>query len=196
MGIVLLDQHDVFISYARDDNVLCDEAVHHFRAILKARFEAEMRRRRDIPAGRQADIFMDRYGLPANGSLSEELELAIERTTFLFIFVGQSYPRSRWCSLELQAFIRKFQGERPAALLRTFIVVLERSALHQSWGEALEQPERPIYEEFFDEGTGGTIPFFLEGPDGQACQSPRLTRRLRRIVETMADRAIELHAVT
>jgi len=192
VGIISVDQHDAFISYARDDNLLCDDAVRQFRTSLKTRFEAEMRRR--LTTSREADIFMDWLGLPSNGSLPFELEKAVESSMFLFVFIGRSYPKSTWCSQELDAFIRKFHGSRHAALERTFVIVLEKGALYQKWGDALENPERPIYEEFFDDITGATIPFVLESPDGQACYSPRFTRRLKKIVETMADRAVFLSA--
>lgn len=189
MGLILLERHDAFISYARDDNLLCDEAVSQFRRFLKDRFEAEMRRRLELPPSAQADIVMDRTGLPSNGALTHELERAVQNSTFLFIFIGQSYPRSSWCSKELEAFIKRFHGGRSEALERTFVIVLERKALTQRWGNFLEEPERPIYEEFFDSATGVTIPFVLEGPEGQAYPSHRLTQKMRRIVSTMADRA-------
>jgi hypothetical protein len=192
VGIISIDQHDAFVSYARDDNLLCDDAVRQFRISLKSRFEAEMRRRLAALRRVEADIFMDEHGLPANGSLPVELERAVEHSIFLFIFIGQSYPQSIWCSRELATFVGKFEGRRDIALERTFLIILERGALSQNWGNALENPERPIYEEFFDSVTGATIPFVLEGPDGQACHSPRFTGRLRRIVDTMVSRALPI----
>lgn len=191
MGLLLLNQHDAFLSYARDDDVLNDQAVTQFKPLLKKRFEAEMRRRLDLPDDLQADIFMDREGLPSNGDLSHELTNVIESTIFLFIFVGSSYPRSTWCGRELQHFMQKFNGDRQAALDRTFIIVLERQAMSAKWGHHLEQPTRPLYEEFFDDVTGRVIPFVLD-EDGRAVQSPRFTARLRRVVDTMANRAVAL----
>jgi hypothetical protein len=192
VGIVLLNKFDASFSYAHDDNVASDDAVPQFRLLLKKKFEAEMRRRFPIGQGAQAEIFMDRHGLPSNGDLSQELEKAIQASLFLFIFIGDSYPRSDWCGQELKFFMQNFDGNRVKTLERTFLVVLERSAIGQKWNPALDEPNRPIFQEFFDDATGKVIPFILEGPDGQAYPSPRVTRRLRGIVETMADRASDL----
>ena len=69
------------------------------------------------------------------------------------------------------------------------MIVLDRAAEQAGWGVYLENPERPIFERFYDEATGHLIPLLLEDRDGQAVPSPRFLRRLRHIVETMADRA-------
>lgn len=190
MGIILPDRHDVFFSYARDDNVLADDVVNAFLIYTKRRLEAELRRRINRPALAEADIFMDQHGLPANGDLSDELRISVRSSLFLMIFIGRWYPESEWCGKELECFMELFAGNRPEALKRTFVVVLQKSALPLNWGVHLEQPERPIYEGFYDDFTGGTIPAILEGPDGLAIQSPRFSRRLGRVVATMAERAV------
>jgi len=192
MGLIRPDQSDVFISYARDDNILWDESIHEFRNYMKRRFEAEMRNRFEIDHAVEADIFMDKVGLPANGSLSGALEKAVKTSLFLLIFVGSSYPRSRWCGKELEYFVSQFAGNRLLALERTFVLVLDRPALYKNWGDYLEIPERPIFESLFDDTTGRPIPMLLENNEGKACPSPRFTARMRRILDTMVERAIPL----
>ena len=187
LGIIVSECYDVFLSYAHDDNVLHDEAVSTFQSYLKPRMEAEFRLRFRTP--RAVEIFMDRDGLPANGDLSEELGGAIGKSTFLVIFIGRAYPNSAWCGKELKLFSERFGGKRKEALERTFVIVLDRVAEQARWGEHLENPERPIFERFYDEATGRLIPLILEDRDGQAVPSPRFLRRLRHIVETMAERA-------
>jgi hypothetical protein len=187
LGIIVSECYDVFLSYARDDNVLHDDAVSIFQSYLKPRMEAEFRLRFRTP--REVEVFMDRDGLPANGDLSEELSDAIAKSTFLIIFLGRAYPNSAWCGKELRLFSERFRGKRKEALERTFLIVLDRAAEQAGWGEYLENPERPIFERFYDEATGHLIPLLLEDRDGQAVPSPRFLRRLRHIVETMAERA-------
>lgn len=195
MGLLGTKRYDVFLSYARDDNVLNDDVVAIFRTQLKRRLEAEFRTRSKGDGQGEAAIFMDRHGLPANGDLSEELIGAVEDSLFLVIFVGRRYPDSRWCGTELTAFSRQFGDDREHALRHTFIVVLEKEAVALNWGEHLDSPDRPIYEEFFDEPTGRLITALLEDRDGRAVLSPRFSGRLRHIVETMADRADALHSI-
>jgi hypothetical protein len=192
MGLVGTHRYDVFLSYARDDNVLNDDVVGLFRTHLKRKLEAEIRTRTRGDGQNEATIFMDRVGLPANGDLSDELMRAVEDSLFLVIFVGRRYPDSQWCGTELAAFSRQFGDDTESALQRTFIVVLEKEALARNWGDHLDSPHRPIYEEFFDEPTGRLLPALLEDRDGRAVLSPRFSGRLRRIVETMADRAGDL----
>jgi TIR domain len=188
LGIISTDLLDAFISYAHDDNVLHDDAVHMFHRYLKPNLEAALRQRGSFKG--DADIFLDVRGLPANGSLTVELEEAITRTTFLVIVIGKSYPRSEWCGQELAKFANRFPGARAAALERTFIIVLDRSAERASWGHFLEKPERPIFIRFYDEQTGTHIPPILEDLNGQAVPGPRFLRGVRKVAETMAERAL------
>jgi hypothetical protein len=190
LGIIHAKYHDAFLSYAHDDNVLHDDAVRMFQRYFKPIFEAEFRLQ--APSSRDADIFMDTNGLPANGDLSNELRQAIGRTAFLIIFVGKSYPQSTWCGKELETFTGQFPGAREEALRRTFVIVLDRGAELKDWGEYLENPERPIFLRFYDEATGTHIPPMLEDTHGQAVPGPRFLGRIRRIAQTMAERALEL----
>ncbi len=92
----------------------------------------------------------------------------------------------------LATFSEQFKGDRESALERTFIVVLEKQALTMNWGETLETPRRPILRHFFDDQTGKPFPVALEGKGGVALPSPRFSREVRRIVETMADRVVAM----
>jgi hypothetical protein len=142
-----------------------------------------------------ADIFMDKSGLPKNGDLTSELEKAVSTSIFLFIFVGNSYPRSDWCGKELQFFASQFGDDKVRALERTFIIVLERSAVEEMkkrLGNHINDPGRAIYVEMFDPIDGTPLPVLMENDDGVAVQSPRFTKRFRPLIETMTVRAESL----
>jgi len=192
LGIILAENYDAFISYAHDDNVLHDDAVRIFQRYFKPRFSAEYRLK--VSTHNDVEVFMDQYGLPANGDLTTEIQEAINHSTFLIIFIGKSYPNSDWCGKELRLFAERFPDKRKMALERTFVIVLDKTAERSDWGTYLETPERPIYERFYDEETGRIIPLLLEGIDGQAVPSPRFLGRLRHIVETMTERANAIKA--
>ena len=190
MGIIHPNYYDVFLSYAHDDDVLHDDAVRSFQRYFKPRFEAEFRLR--SLSEMDAELFMDTEGLPANGDLTSEIQNAIKRTAFLIIFVGRSYPNSTWCGKELEIFTEQFSGARKEALERTFIIVLDKEVERKDWGSYLDNPERPIFERFYDEETGHHFPPMLEDRNGQAVPGPRFLRGIRKIAETMADRGIAL----
>ena len=168
-----------------------------FQKYLKPRFEAEFRLRGSSKG--EAEVFMDKNGLPANGDLTGEIQGVITRTVFLMIFVGRSYPNSVWCGKELELFTEQFLGARIEALERTFIIVLDRAAEQKDWGRFLDRPDRPIFERFYDEETGHHFPPMLEDRNGQAVAGPRVLRGIRKIAETMAERAValrtELHEI-
>ncbi len=132
---------------------------------------------------------MDTEGLPANGDLTNEIREVITRTAFLIIFVGKSYPNSVWCGKELKLFSDQFSGARKEALERTFVIVLDKAVERKDWGCYLDSPERPIFERFYDEETGRHFPPMLEDRDGQAVAGPRFLRGIRKVAETMAERA-------
>lgn len=192
MGLIRHDKRDVFISYARDDNVFWDEAVLDFQKSLKKKLEAEVRDHFDLSSSNDADIFVDSSGLPTNGSLSEELKNAVTSSCFLLIFIGRAYPRSDWCGQELGHFINQFQGDRTRALERTFLLVLDKRALKSAWGAFLDHPERPIFEPLYDDSTGKPIPMRAEDDEGIMRRTHRINNRLNRIVETMVARSESL----
>jgi hypothetical protein len=161
-----------------------------FQRYFKPKFEAEFRLRG--PSEMDAEFFMDNYGLPANGDLTNEIQSAITRAAFMIIFVGKSYPNSVWCGKELKIFTDQFSGARKEALERTFIIVLDKEVERKDWGYYLDHPERPIFERFYDEETGRHFPPMLEDRTGQAVPGPRFLRGIRKVAETMADRAIIL----
>lgn len=183
--------HDAFLSYATDDNILCDGVVDAFQTYFLPKLSAEIRRRQQLVGIADARLFRDKHGLPSNGDISVELKSAIRRSRFLVIFVGSAYLRSAWCGMELEIFSGRFNGDREEALRRTFVIVLEQEVVRQHWGQYLEEPHRPIYEALFDADTGAMVPPVLEGADGVAIQSPRFSRRLRKLAATMADRLME-----
>jgi hypothetical protein len=188
LGLIDPDYLDAFISYAHDDNVLHDDAVWMFYKYLKPRFEAECRLR--ASSSREAEIFIDSNGLPANGDLSAEIMQAVARAAYLIIFIGKSYPTSTWCGQELDLFVRHAAGVRTDVLKRVFVMVLDRAVERKHWGQHLDTPDRPIFQRLYDEETGQHFPPTLEDKYGQAVPSPRFLRGVRKIAETMAERSV------
>ena len=151
-----------------------------------------MRNQHNFNSNHEAHVFMDRYGLPCNGELTHELTEAVRKSHFMWVVVGESYPRSEWCGKELAVFMERFGGNRVEALKHTFVLVVAKASLASNWGEHLEQPTRAIYHECFDKESGQGLPCMVETDDGTACEGLRFTRTVRPMVATMAKRSTEL----
>jgi hypothetical protein len=186
---------DAFFSYARDDNKVHQGYIQDFWEDLKGQLAARLRQREDELGGHldcnaEPEFFIDQKGLPLNGDFSEELRAAVEKSMFLFIFIGMRYPQSKWCGEELKWFIKSLDANRVTALKRTFLIVLEGEAERRDWGDFLEKPERPQFVAFYNP-QGQPIPRFLER-EGQAVFNPRYTNRLNEICTDLIDRALEV----
>jgi hypothetical protein len=190
MGLLQPNHHDAFLSYAHDDDILTDGQIHQIRALLQERFEAKMRQK--VSQVSPADIFMDKTGLPKNGDLTSELEKAVSTSILLFIFVGNSYPRSDWCGKELQFFARQFGDDKVRAVERTFIIVFEKSAVEELKERLRSNIDGAIYVEMFDKIDGTPLPLFMEHEVLGVVLNPRFTKLLRQIIDTMTIRAISL----
>jgi hypothetical protein len=185
VGIIYPNRHDVFISYAHDDNKRHSNYVTNFRDQLLEMFGAEMRSR--VQKSADADIFIDEDGLPLNGPLSSQIEAEVQKSVFLFIFLSKCYLQSDYCKHELDWFKKSYGGSREQAIKHTFILLLEKEAEQRCWGEFLELNERPIYIPFFDKKLDRPLPIFMK---------PNVLERafqdqMDRLVEQLADRAEE-----
>src|SRR5512134_1804732 len=93
--------------------------------------------------------------------------------------------------VELKCFVNALGKDRPTALKRTFVIVLESDAEKKDWGDFLEKPERPQFIAFYN-SQGRPIPRFLEHEGEVAVSNPRYDNRLIDICETLLDRAVDI----
>jgi hypothetical protein len=187
---------DAFFSYARDDDKTYTGYIQKFREDIHKKLSGMMRQREDelcqyFDCNTDPVFFIDQQGLPLNGDFGVELRKAVEASSFLFIFIGMRYPQSEWCGEELKCFVKALGDDRPAALKRTFVIVLESDAEKKDWGDFLEKPERPQFVAFYN-SQGRPIPRFLEHDGEVAVRNPRYDNRLIDICETLLDRALEI----
>ena len=103
----------------------------------------------------QIDFFIDYQGIPANGGLVDAIVAAIKKSNFLFMFVGDGYLRSDYCSKELEWFSSRFSSIESTALKHMFMFMLTRSAVRgASAGTLGEIKTKAKYENVFDNESG------------------------------------------
>ena len=194
MGIIAKDQHDVFFSYATLDNDLQSNWVKDFRDDLRKRVLLELKSGpyQDIDLD-QIDFFIDDKGIPANGGLVDELIEAIKRSNFLFMFVGDNYLRSDYCSKELEWFSGRFASIERQALNHMFMLMLTRSAVKgASVGRLGEIKSKAKYESVFDEETGSPIERLLPTDGGKRLAfNPTYTDLVSKIARTLVQRILD-----
>ena len=195
MGIIAEDHHDVFFSYATIDNRLHDNWIKDFRDDLKTRVLIEMNANvegfKDLDLD-QIDFFIDYQGIPANGGLVDAIVAAIKKSNFLFMFVGDGYLRSDYCSKELEWFSSRFSSIESTALKHMFMFMLTRSAVRgASAGTLGEIKTKAKYENVFDNESGLPIARMLPTQEGRAVVNPTYTKLVNKIASTLVQRILE-----
>src|SRR5215204_1682565 len=194
MGIIAKDHHDVFFSYATIDNRFHDNWIKEFRDDLKTRVLVEINAQdfKDIDLD-QIDFFIDYQGLPANGGLVDAIVAAIKKSNFLFMFVGDGYLRSDYCSKELEWFSSRFSSLESTALKHMFMFMLTRSAVRgASAGTLGEIKSKAKYESVFDNESGLPIARMLRTQEGdRAVVNPTYTKLVHKIASTLVERILE-----
>jgi len=194
MGFIAKEQHDVFFSYATLDNELQSNWVKDFREDLKKRVLLELRvmpgfKELDLD---QLDFFIDDKGLPANGGLVDELIDAIKQSNFLFLFVGENYLRSDYCTKEIEWFSSRFSSLERQALDHMFMLMLTRSAVRgASAGKLGEIKSKSKYESVFDEETGIPIRRLLPTAGGRLALNPVYDGLVTKLAKTVVQRMLE-----
>ena len=196
MGIIAEDHHDVFFSYATIDNRLHDNWIKDFRDDLKTRVLIEMNANAQgfkNPDLDQIDFFIDYQGIPANGGLVDAIVAAIKKSNFLFMFVGDGYLRSDYCSKELEWFSSRFSSIESTALKHMFMFMLTRSAVRgASAGTLGEIKTKAKYENVFDNESGLPVARMLTTQEGdRAVVNPTYTKLVNKIAGTLVQRILE-----
>jgi hypothetical protein len=194
MGIIAKDHHDVFFSYATIDNRFHDNWIKEFRDDLKTRVLVEMNAQdfKDLDLD-QIDFFIDYQGIPANGGLVDEIIVAIKKSNFLFMFVGDGYLRSDYCTKELEWFSSRFSSIERTALNHMFMFMLTRSAVRgASAGTLGEIKSKAKYESVFDNESGLPIARMVPTQEGdRAVVNPTYTKLVNKIASTLVQRILE-----
>lgn len=124
------DTFDIFFSYANDDNQLTngfiDDFYHYFKKQLRLKLHYKTEGNYE-----RLRIYFDKAGLPETGSLSKNLNETLQKTYYLFIFVGLAYFRSEWCLHEFESFRNRFGGVAEDAARHTRLIILNRDAIEQ-----------------------------------------------------------------
>ena len=197
MGIIDNDRYDAFFSYAHDDAKAFKGWLREFYDQLLDMYGAEIERSKDeykvleSVIARHPDFFWDEKGLPANGDVGEELQKAIGKSEFLFVFIGKKYPKSDWCGKEVDWFFKRLlkQGKEEKEIYRRlFIILMEGEALGMSWGDAFlaKAKEKSLYQSFLDNEGNPIRPFLQYG--NVAKENPDFFDSLRDVAETLVER--------
>ena len=113
-------QHDVFVSYARVDNLTfgqdkgwVERLVSHLREFLPQKLKRG-----------QPDIWFDDASLPRHKSLQENIHQAVRQSATLLIILSENYLSSSWCQAELSNFLDA-AAQTGGANGRIFLVLLD-----------------------------------------------------------------------
>jgi hypothetical protein len=125
--------HDVFLSYARDDNTAHNRWVEDFESYLKEKVEAEIRRipHLDNVDAKKFSVCRDETGFPESGDLARVINEKVQQSQFLFVFLGKAYLKSKYCLSELEIFRQATGGVLEDMLDRTYVIVLDQEAVEQ-----------------------------------------------------------------
>jgi hypothetical protein len=106
MAVVPGFEHDMFVSYAHQDN---EPAVGHQTGWVKTlvlELEREVRRR----LGRKEfDYWMD-YKIDENRPLSDEIVNAVQKSATFLVVMSPTYLNSTWCRRERNKFLQALSG--------------------------------------------------------------------------------------
>ena len=143
--------HDIFVSYAHNDNkpLVCGEEGW-VRTLINL-----LRVRTDEKIGSDAlDIWMD-YDLSGNSPVTPTITDALTCSAILLFIGSESYLASAWCQRELNAFLTgSVEDRRSDALKRLFMI--SRDNIDRS---RLPVPLRDLIGyKFWKENAGRPIP--------------------------------------
>lgn len=100
MAVVPEFEHDVFVSYAHDDNKRPTGTLAQYGWVTALAHNL------NAGAGRlQKNLFID-HQLKPGDAFGEHLRRKVERSALLLIFLSQNYAESRWCGMELEHFLK------------------------------------------------------------------------------------------
>jgi TIR domain len=185
MGVFSSFEYDVFVSYARDDNLYSD--IFHFSDLLKRELERRVRNYDHKSPIRKVELFFDTRSMPMNGGIVDECGRAVASSAFFFGFVSETYLERPYCRQELEAFLRNSDH---AKRQRLFLVLLDKGAEQRrgEWPDALPPDFR--YVPLFDDE--GRIPIHIVKDGTEAVDNPKVTKVIGQLAGAIFDRSVEL----
>src|SRR5262245_12006746 len=114
-------RHDIFVSYAHDDNLPVARTEVGFVSQLVSDLRIEITRK----VHRQLDIWWDHYSLIGGTRVTPEIMQAASCCASIVIVASPAYLRSEWCDRERNAFFQVL-GRRESAAPSVFVVTIER----------------------------------------------------------------------
>ncbi len=137
MGEVSGYEHDIFISYARDDNGPTSERRGWIDRFLEE-FENQLKRRRGF---KNLSIWQDELRMDGAVVFNDSIEKAIQSSFLFFAFHSRNYQQSDYCQKELRWFHefhqKSLRSLRVGDHLRIFNLLLGNFH-HQQWPEAFQ----------------------------------------------------------
>ncbi len=99
--------HDIFISYAHDDDDV--KWVVNFRKLLKLKLDKRLKVLEGGELTNKTSIWKDN-SMPDSGSLNQELIETIQSSALFLVVMSECYLLSDWCKKELDCFIDSTAG--------------------------------------------------------------------------------------
>ncbi len=150
--------HDVFISYAHDDNRVA------LGASLPLGWVTLLAENLNVgPGVRRKDIFID-HRLQPGDEFAGDLVAKVEASSVLVVLLSQNYVDSDWCGKELELFVRSHANDpqRPADV---FVVELHPYEELERVPEIIQQLRgRLIHAKFWFQPTDSPSPFLAGYP--------------------------------
>ena len=202
MGFLFPEKHDIFVSYAHDDNQSYGGWIHNFVERFREQFPGTLRRvlgadprdqeLRDRLTKGNIDIFIDHAGLPTAGDVDATLLREIESSCFLFVFIGLGYLKSNWCEREFKYFGRLHSNLSDKLVKFVQLVFIEEEAFYEmkTDGPAGDAKRKGFYMSAYDK-QGKPLPVHLNEA-GNAVPNRPFDDVVKAIVETHVKRTIEV----
>ena len=112
MGLIPDFEHDIFLSYAWDDDIELpgDERwMLQFRNALQGYLRSSLSRAQKA-TGRSVDIFIDNRALRKDRPLDAELKQRVQSSACLLIMMSPNYLESDYCRKEREWFVERMQA--------------------------------------------------------------------------------------
>ena len=116
-------QHDVFVSYARVDNVPLIVGDDGTRWVSNLKGNLQTLLDQKLGRANSADIWMDLQGIEGHRPFPEAIGKAVTSSATLLVVMSDGYLNSSWCETELKQFVQAIGEENVAG--RIFVVYRE-----------------------------------------------------------------------
>ena len=200
MGFLFPDKHDIFVSYAHDDNQNFGGWIHDFATLFRQHFPTTLKR--TLGSGPQdqkllrrltdskLDIFVDHEGLPTAGNVDATLLHEVENSCFLFVFIGLGYVKSEWCEREFNYFGKRYSNISDRLVDFVQLIYLEQDAFIKMKGDgpAGDAKRKGFYKPAYDDQD--RLPPARLNDGGAAVVNPQFEDLIKPIVETHVKRTI------